>query len=152
HYEKGEGYYQRMIAIDINALGPHHPSVANDITGLAQLYLKQKRYAAAAPLLERALGIYDQVYGMNNLLSVNTCVALAGAEFRIGNVDTAADLYRRALSQQQSVLKPNSLETARILNEQAYLFFRQGKSQDALTFYQWALASTEGAVGKDDPL
>jgi tetratricopeptide (TPR) repeat protein len=152
HYEKSQSYYERMIAIDVNALGPHHPSVANDLTGLAQLYIKQKRYSDAAPLLERALSIYDQVYGANNLLSINTCTTLASAEFQRGNAEIAAGLYRRALSQRQSILNPNSLETARILNDLAYLYFHQGKLQDAVTFYDWALASTEGAVGKEDPL
>lgn len=152
HYGKGESEYQRMIAIDINSLGPNHPSVANDLSGLAQLYIRQKRYAEAAPLMERALSIYDQVYGRDNLLSVNACTMLASAEFRLGNVDKAANLYRRALAQSPSVSQPNSLETARILNELAYLYYHQGKLQDAATFYQWALASTEGAVGENDSL
>jgi tetratricopeptide (TPR) repeat protein len=152
HYGKGEAEYQRMIAIDINSLGPNHPSVANDLSGLGQLYIKQKRYAEAAPLLERALSIYDNVYGRDNMMSVNACTTLASAEFRIGNADKAANLYRRALTQSASVSAPNSIETAKILNELAYLYFHQGKLQDAATFYQWALASTEGAVGKDDSL
>jgi tetratricopeptide (TPR) repeat protein len=150
HYGKGEDQYQRMIAVDINALGPNHPSVANDLTGLAQLYIKQQRNAEAIPLLERALGIYDQVYGPSNPLSASTCVSLASAQFRTGNAERAATLYRRALTQTQSLGQPNSTETARILNELAYLYFTQGKLQDAVTFYQWALASTEGAFGKED--
>ncbi|HEY9785798.1 MAG TPA: tetratricopeptide repeat protein, partial [Candidatus Obscuribacterales bacterium] len=96
--------------------------------------------------------IYDQVYGQNNILTLNTRATLAAAEFRAGNLNKAAELYRQALGQGQSSLKPNSMETARILNELAYLYFRQGKFDESLTFYQWALASTEGAAGKDSPL
>lgn len=152
HYGKGEDEYQRMIAVDINALGPNHPAVANDLTGLANFYIKQNRFADAAPLLERALGVYDKVYGSNNLMSVNACRTLASAEFRAGNAEKAAAFYRRALTQPSSVNEPNSIETAKVLNELAYLYFAQGKLQDAATFYQWALASTEGAVGKESPL
>src|SRR5262249_10528042 len=70
----------------------------------------------------------------------------------LGHTDRAAELYRSALSNGQSSLGPNSLETARILNELAYLYFHQGKLQESRTFYEWALASTEGAVGQQNPL
>jgi tetratricopeptide (TPR) repeat protein len=152
HFEKGEEYYQRTIASDIDSLGPSHPSVANDLSGLGRLYLWQQRYADAQPVLSRALSIYEKVYGSNNLLTINARVALASAEFHLGHNDRAAELYRNALSNGQAALGPNSLETARILNELAYLYYHQGKLQEARTFYEWAVASTEGAVGQQNPL
>ncbi len=88
-----------MIAIDIDALGPSHPSVANDLNGLAQLYIAQKRFKEAQPLLIRALSIYDQMYGTNNLLTVNTRASLASVELQLGTSDKAAELFRNALSQ-----------------------------------------------------
>jgi len=151
-YEKGESYYQRMIAIDIDALGPSHPSVANDLNGLAQLYIAQKRYKEAQPLLIRALSIYDQTYGTNNLLTVNTRASLASVELQLGNPDKAAELFRSALTQGRSTLGPNSIETARILNNLAYAKYKQGNLEEARTFYEWAIASTEGAVGDKDAL
>lgn len=152
HYEKGEDYYKRMISTDINALGPNHPSVANDLNGLAQLYVANQRYAEAKPLLTRALANYIQAYGETNLLTINTRISLALVEFHIGNVQEAANLYRTALGSGHNTLTPNSFETARILNDLAYLYYHQGKLQEACTFYEWAVASTEGAVGKNDPL
>ncbi len=151
-FEKGEPYYQRMIAIDIDALGPNHPSVANDLNGLAQLYIAQKRYKEAQPLLIRALSIYDQTYGTNNLLTVNTRASLANVELQLGNSDKAAELFRNALTQGRTALGPNSIETARILNNLAYLKYKQGNLEEARTFYEWAIASTEGAVGDKDAL
>lgn len=151
-FEKGESYYQRMIAIDIDALGPNHPSVANDLNGLAQLYIAQKRYKEAQPLLIRALPIYDQTYGANNLLTVNTRASLASVELQLGNSDKAAELYRNALAKGPAALGPNSIETARILNNLAYSKYREGNLEEARTFYEWAIASTEGAVGEKDAL
>ncbi len=151
-YEKGESYYQRMIAIDIDSLGPSHPSVANDLNGLAQLYIAQKRFTEAQPLLIRALSIYDQTYGTNNLLTVNTRASLASVELQLGNSDKAAELFRSALTQGRSTLGPNSIETARILNNLAYSKYKQGNLEEARTFYEWAIASTEGAVGDKDTL
>lgn len=151
-YQKGEAYYQRMIAIDIDALGPNHPSVANDLNGLAQLYIAEKRYKEAQPLLIRALSIYDQTYGLNNLLTINTRASLASVELQLGNSDKAAELFRNALTTGKSALGPNSIETAKILNDLAYSNYKQGKLEEARTFYEWAIASTEGAVGEKDSL
>lgn len=151
-YEKGEEYYQRMIAIDIDSLGPNHPTVGNDLNGLAQLYISQGRYKDAQPLLTRALSIYEQVYGSSNLLSIRTRATLASVESHLGQADKAAELYRSALGSGQSALGPNSLETARILNDLAYLYFRQGRLQEACDAYEMAVTSTEGAVGKKDAL
>lgn len=151
-YQKGEAYYQRMIAIDIDALGPSHPSVANDLNGLAQLYIAEKRYKDAQPLLIRALSIYDQTYGTNNLLTINTRASLASVELQLGNSDKAAELFRNALTTGKTALGPNSIETAKILNDLAYSNYKQGKLEEARTFYEWAIASTEGAVGDKDTL
>lgn len=152
HFEKGEDYYKRKIATDIEALGGQHPSVANDLCGLAVLYISRQNYAAAKPLLLRALPIYEKAWGNNNLLTINTRTSLASVEFHLGNIESATNLYRQALSQGQAALGPNSLETARILNDLAYLSYHQGKLQESCTFYEWALASTESAVGQKDPL
>ena len=152
HYEKGKDYYQRMIAIDEKSLGSSHPALANDLCGLSLLYIAEKRYAEAEPLLTRALTIYQAVYGEDNVLTINTGTTLALTQFHRGNIDGATQLYKTALSHGQAALGPNSLETARILNQLAYLYFHQGKLQEACTFYEWAVASTQSAVGKDDPL
>lgn len=151
-YGMGESQYKRMIAADIDSLGPNHPSVANDLTGLAQLYMAQQKYSEAEPLLLRALGIYDQVYGKENALTISARESLATTEFQLGQIDKAAALFNDALNSAQTALGPNSMETARILNGLAYLYFHKGDLERSATFYKWAVASTERAVGTVDPL
>ena len=151
-YDKGEENYKRTIATDINALGPNHPAVANDLIALSRLYISQQKYSDAEPLLNKAFPIYEQAYGSSNILTIKTRAMLAGVEFHLGNTDKAAALFKLALSSGQSVLGPNDLETANILNQLAYLYYHQGKLQEASTFYEWAVASTQGAVGGNDRL
>lgn len=152
HYGKGEAFYQRKIAADLKSLGNNHPSLANDLSGLALFYMTQTRYADADALLVRALSIYKAVYGPGNILSIRTLSTLASARFHQGKVAEAEEFYRSALSLCQSNLGPNNIETARVLNDLAYLYFSQNKLRDAQTVYQWALASTAGAVGANDAL
>lgn len=151
-YERDEAQYKRKIAIDIDALGPSHPSVANDLNSLAQLYISKENFEEAKPLLTKALAIYSSTYGFNNVLSINTLSSLAKVEFRLGQYEEAAKHYREALSYGQKVFGPNSLETAKILNGLAYLYYYQGKLDESLTFYKWAISSTEGALGESNPL
>lgn len=151
-YHLGEAQYQRMIAADVDSLGPNHPSVANDLNGLAQLYIAQRKFTEARQCLVRALGIYQSTYQSRNVLTINTVATLASVETNLGNLTEATRLYREALSNAQETLGPNSLETAKILNGLAFLYYKQGQLDKASTLYQWAVASTEQAVGSKDPL
>lgn len=151
-YRAGEAQYQRMIASDIDSLGPNHPSVANDLNGLAQLYIAQKKYAEARQCLTRALAIYESTYHGQNALTINTIASLALVEANLGHITEASKLYRESLANAQEILGPNSLETAKILNGLAFLYYQQGQLDKASTTYEWAIASTEQAVGKKDPL
>jgi tetratricopeptide (TPR) repeat protein len=151
-YKQGEDYYERMIAIDIKALGPYHPSVADDLTGLALLYISQQRYAEAEPLLRRALSIYESVYGSDNLLVTRTRSSLANVLNKLGQTKQAMALYGEAFNKGHLAMDPNNLQTARMLNELAFLYYSQGKLEEARTVYQWALASTKGAAGEQNIL
>ncbi len=151
-YRQGEDYYECMIAIDIKALGPYHPSVADDLTGLALFYISKQRYSEAEPLLRRALSIYESVYGSDNMLVTRTRSSLANVLNKLGQTQQAMALYGQAFNKGHIAMDPNNLETARMLNELAFLYYSQGKLEDARTVYQWALASTKGAVGEQNIL
>jgi len=152
HYKQGEDYYERMIAIDIKALGSNHPAVADDLTGLAMLYISQKRYAEAKPVLLKAMAIYQEVYGNDNLLVARTRQYLALVYTKLGDTESALALYAQAFKEAHTPLQPGNLEAARMLNELAYLYYSQGRLEDACTMYQWALASTKAAVGAQNIL
>lgn len=151
-YSQSAGNIERSIAADIDALGPNHPTVANDLTNLAQVKIAEGKYAEARDLLKKALPIYEKVYGQNNALTVTALSSLAFVEGQTGNSELALSIYKKALAAGQQALGPNSLETARILNDMAHLYFAQGRLAESKTYYEWAVASTEAAVGDNDAL
>lgn len=151
-YSLSEEQYQRMVATDINSLGPNHPSVGNDLRGLAQLYIARGKFQEAKPLLQKALAIYEGAYGSKNLLCISTGSSLAFVEGQLGNRDQAVALYNKELANAQDTLGPSNIETAKILNALGYLYFQQGLFDKSSTVYAWALASTQKAVGENDPL
>jgi len=152
HYDQSQDFYERKVAIDIKALGSDHPSVANDLNALAMSYIAGQKYSQADVLLTRALAIYKKVYGPSNILTIRTEVTLAGVKLHLRQFEPAAQLYRNTLNYALATLGPNHLESARILNNMAYLYYNQNRLSDALTYYQWALSSTQAAVGQKDPL
>jgi tetratricopeptide (TPR) repeat protein len=149
--KENEDHFERMIAIDAKSLGPNHPSVADDLTGLACLYIGEHRYTDARPLLLRAQTIYAAVYGSDNMMVARTQSMLATCDNALGNPQQASKLYGNVFDNQMTS-SPNSIETAQTLNDLGYLYYRQGKLEDACTIYQWALPSTEASTGQNSAL
>ena len=114
--DMGEDYYERMVAVDLKALGANHPSVGNDLNGLAQLYIRQKEYEKAEPVIKQAYEIYQTAYGMDNLLTISSGAAYAFVEFRLGNLAHSTELYGIALGHSQkhwvqTTLRPRASST-----------------------------------------
>ena len=59
-YAEAEPLYLRALAIDQEALGSDHSSVAFDLENIAHLYREQKRDAEAEPLEARAKAIREK--------------------------------------------------------------------------------------------
>lgn len=146
-------FYERMIATDIDSLGANHPSVARDLSGLANIYLTQKKYDSAKPLLERTLAIYQAAYGDDALL-VRRTRALLGMIANQTN-STGEEVFV-AVDYQQGLppIPPQAqkLEIALRLNYLAFLAYSHGRVQDAEKFYAWALADTSLSSGEQSPL
>jgi tetratricopeptide (TPR) repeat protein len=145
-------FYERMVAIDLKALGQNHPTVADDLTALAAVYIAQHRYTEAKPLLNRALTIYENVYGANNLLVARTRTALTQVVKLIQHPDILASEYTDPSALANIPSQAKSLEISLKLNDLAFLCYCQGKIDNAVNIYHWALASTAGATGKQSTL
>jgi tetratricopeptide (TPR) repeat protein len=70
----------------------------------------------------------------------------------LGNPLQASALFNKDFSFGDLTAKPNALDTAKRLNELGYIYYRQGRLEDACTVYQWALSSAEAATGKDSTM
>ncbi|MBX9722065.1 MAG: tetratricopeptide repeat protein, partial [Candidatus Obscuribacterales bacterium] len=146
-------FYERMIAADIDSLGSSHPSVARDLCGLASIYLLQNNYDSAKPLLNRALGIYKNVYNSEALPVQRTESLLSYISEKqnpsqmetVASNDYASGLPAIPLSAQK-------LEIVLKLNYLAFLNYSHGKIQDAANLYAWALADTILSCGTDNGL
>lgn len=140
-------FYERMIAADIDSLGAQHPSVARDLNGLASIYLSQRNYAEAKPLLARALEIYEKAYLGDSGPARQTKLLLAliseeqttgTATIDVSYIDTIPKIP----------LSAQKIEVALRLNDLAFMLYSQGKVATSLQVYYWALASTAHSTGE----
>ncbi len=140
-------FYERMIAADIDSLGAQHPSVARDLNGLASIYLSQRNYAEAKPLLARALEIYEKAYigDSGPARQTKLLLALISEEQNPGTV--TVDLsYVDSLP--KIPIAAQKIEVALRLNDLAFMLYSQGKVATSLQVYYWALASTARSTGE----
>ena len=139
-------FYERMIAADIDSLGAQHPSVARDLNGLASIYLLQRNYNEAKPLLARALEIYEKAYIGDSGPARQTKLLLALISEEQNPGTSTVDLsYVESLP--KIPLAAQKLEVALRLNDLGFMLYSQGKVATSLQVYYWALASTASSTG-----
>jgi tetratricopeptide (TPR) repeat protein len=143
----GKEFYERMIAIDIKALGANHPTVANDLTALASVYVAQHRFAEAYPLLTRALSIYEKIYDKENLLVTRTNASLAYLSKSAQTPQSLLPNYFDTSTLAKIPPQAKTLEVARRLNDLSFICYCQNKLENAEIIYRWAFAATAGATG-----
>ncbi|MCA9801386.1 MAG: tetratricopeptide repeat protein [Cyanobacteria bacterium HKST-UBA02] len=143
-------FYKRMIAADINSLGKDHPSVARDLTGLASIYLSQRNYDEARPLLARALKIYETSYKGESgpVKETRLLLELISRE----NTGEGATFTSYLDKLPTIPLAAQNLEVALRLSDLAFMCFSQGKTDTALKIYYWALASVAQSSGEQSLL
>ncbi|HMA37371.1 MAG TPA: tetratricopeptide repeat protein, partial [Chloroflexia bacterium] len=114
---------------------------------LGTLLQDQGDYAAARPLLERALTIYEATLGpthRDTVASLNNLALLLQVQ---GDYAGARPLYERALTISEATLGPTHPDTAVGLNNLAGLLQDQGDYAVARPLYERALAICEATRG-----
>ena len=146
-------FYERMIEIDTKTLGPEHPSVARDLTGLGYVYLSQDKFDDAKLILNRALNIYKKSYVTDPMIVKRTeyLIQLISkrqqAELTNGPFD---DKYMLDLP--HVPLEAQTFEVAMRLNYLALLCYSDQKADEAEKIYAWAAATTALACGDQSEL
>jgi tetratricopeptide (TPR) repeat protein len=141
-----------MIAIDAKTLGPDHPSMARDLTGLAYVYLMQKKYDDAKTLVNRALKIYNGAYGSDPLVvkRIELLLKLIDGRQHSDPENQRGKDYLETLA--PIPLQAQKLEIALQLNYLGLLCYSEGKVEDAEKIYAWALAATALSSGEQSML
>ena len=76
-YARSLEYNEKALAIELQALGPDHPSLAITYSNMARVYKKQGGYARSLEYNEKALAIFLPALGPEhkNVLQVQATIA-----------------------------------------------------------------------------
>ncbi|MGH2508611.1 MAG: tetratricopeptide repeat protein, partial [Ktedonobacteraceae bacterium] len=125
---------------------------AADILHRTGIYLREHASPTIAkPLLERALAIREQQFGVEHLETATCLNDLAILYFLQGKYEQAESPYLRALHIREQQLGTEHPETAMSLHHLAKLYQDQGKYEQVESFYQRALAILEQQLGTEHP-
>jgi tetratricopeptide (TPR) repeat protein/transcriptional regulator with XRE-family HTH domain len=106
-------------------------------------------FAAARPLLERALRVRERSLGPDHLDTAESLHGLAGLLGNRGELEAARALVERALAVRERELGADHPDTAESLNRLAGLLWDQGQRDAGRSLMQRALAIRERVLGPD---
>ncbi|MEA5390763.1 CHAT domain-containing tetratricopeptide repeat protein [Cyanobium gracile UHCC 0139] len=146
---KAAALWQKVLAWREKALGPEHPDTATSLDTLGLLYVKERAFTRAEPLLARALAIRTRILGADHPLTALSLNNLAWLYYNQNDNARAEPLYRRALLVAEKALGPDHPGLALGLTNLGLLYNGLGAYAKAEAVYRRALAIREKALGPD---
>ena len=131
--------------------GSNEPALATALNELAIFHFQQGDFAAAEPLLRRALPIREAALGPDHPQTAQVLNNLALVLQERGNYPEAQPLLERALAMNEKARGPDHAEVATALNNLAALHRLTGNYARAEPLYLRALAINEKVNGPDHP-
>lgn len=147
-YDEAIETCQRVLAISEKILG-EHSGVATDINNLALAYQAKGDYTKAEQLYQRALGMYEKIFGVEDTHVATTLNNLALVYYSKGDYEKAEQFFQRALAIRETVLGNEHPDVATSLNSFAGLYQAQGDYVKAEHLFQRALAIREKVFGSE---
>ncbi len=144
--ERAEALHRRLLEEHEHQLGVDSVWVAADLGQLATVLQKQGRYAEAAEVLDRAVGIGEVHLDENPLHLASSLVLYAGLKTEEGAYADAQPLFERALELQVAALGEDHVDVAATLTNYGNLYRDAGIPADAVLNYERALAIYEASL------
>ena len=142
---------ERALAIDENAYGPDHPTVAIRVNNLGGVLRDLGDLEGARASYERALAIDEAAYGPDH-----SGVAIYGNNLGLvlraqGDLEGARARFERALAIDEKAHGPNHPDVAIRVNNLGRVLYDLGDLEGARASFERALAIGERVYGPDHP-
>ena len=150
-HQQAEPLLKRALAINVRRLGTEHPSIADYLNNLANVYSVQGRYEQAEQLYWPALAIYEKVSGPGSPDTADIDTNLANIYSEQGKYERAELLYQRALAIYEKICGADHPRVGTSLNNLANLYIKQGKHKQAEPLLKRALVISVRGLGAGHP-
>jgi len=146
--ERAMAECQQALALAERHHGREHLLVGRALRSLADVYVKQGKYAQAEPLYLRSISIYEKNAPDGNVLpSVLNQLGLLYNEQRRDKEALAA--YERALILHEAVDGPDHSRTVTVRHNIALMHAHSGRHDEAIRLLKLVLAARERTHGTD---
>jgi tetratricopeptide (TPR) repeat protein len=150
-YRDAEYLMRRVLQIDEDSFGPHHPEVAPDLNNLAQLLQDTNRLLEAEPLMRHALQIDEDSFEPNHPNVARDLNNLARLLLATNRQEEAEPLMRRVLQIYEDSFGPHHPHVAIALNNLAQLLKTKKQLEKAEPLMRRALQISEDSLGPNHP-
>jgi tetratricopeptide (TPR) repeat protein len=140
---------ERALAIDENAFGKDHTSVAIDVNNLGSVLQDQGDLEGARKCLERALAIDEKALGPEHTSVASIANNLGTVLQDQGDLEGAKECFQRALAIDEKAFGPEHTKVAIRVNNLGLVLKDQGDLEGARKCLERALAIDEKALGPE---
>lgn len=148
-FQEAEAAFRSAFEINLEALGPSHPSTARSQANLAKPVGDQGRLEEALEILEESHRALEAVYPATHHVVVNIRQNLAVTHLHLGRADEAEAGFREVLATIQ--LSESHFETLRVRRNLAATLTAQGRFYEAATEARAVLEELLDSRGEDHP-
>jgi serine/threonine protein kinase len=136
---------RNLIRIE-NHRGQDSPLVARPLARLADVFIREKKYDKAEPLLKRLLAIREKA---NDQDLPETIYQLGDCCNELGRHSQAESLFKRSLSIYENSREPNRLGIAKVLTHLGSCYQQEKKYTEAESTFKRAITSAIEVYGSD---
>ena len=148
HYDTSGSLNQRVLAMNRELYGEHHPLVADTLINLGAIQFQLGHYKESEQFNRQALEIIQSWYGKDHPETADTMTILGQSLTFQQRYDEAAALLQQSLGILEHFYGPVHPRVAFALNELGNLAIRQGKLDDAEKYFTRVLSIYRSVYGE----
>lgn len=149
-YDKALELLRRAAETNEKVLGAEHPTTADNLNKISDVYFLKGDYKTSIALDKRALAIYEKTLGPESVEAAQDLHNLATMYSSLGDVQTALSYCERALAIREKALGPEHRHTAITLDTLAGIRSTQGDFAAAKELYDRSLAIFQKTLGPEN--
>ncbi|KAF3312508.1 hypothetical protein TWF173_007118 [Orbilia oligospora] len=151
-YDKAIQWYEQVLLRHEQAFGKDHISIFQVITDIAAVYHSQFDYDTALYYLKQVFFGYKKIFGKNHLATLSAMGNISALYVDQYRYNKAGKYYQRVLvGCRRHNLSENDPLIFRAISGIATVYGELGEYDEALRWYERAIAISEKLFGKDHP-
>ncbi|MEZ5357767.1 MAG: serine/threonine-protein kinase [Candidatus Zixiibacteriota bacterium] len=149
-YEKAEPFYNKCLALQIQAYGEKHPEVAATYSDIGVLMYDLGDLDSSETLYRKAYEIDTMIFGNNDTIVATDLNNIATALRANGEDDEAEKLLRSCLAVRLHIFGEDHLDVAHTMNHLGRLVAQKGNTEEGEDFLRRGLIIRRKLLGNEN--